>query len=146
MLTKQLMSEYRRFRKSGMQASDAMQAARTEIQWERLASAGFVALNAVADPDYDWSDKAERERYGDDGAWGVCGWYTTEPERCEDVEPSFTRGCPWTAGDAVWGHVGYRNPLDPAENWNAVYIKAATIDELATALKSRCPRCHRATA
>lgn len=145
MLSKQLMAEYRRFRAAGMQASFAMFAARTELQWERLESAGFVNLTIEADTDYDWSDDEERERFGEDGAWGVCGWYTTAPDECQ-VEASFARGNPWQTGGAVWGFVGYKQVHNPAENWYVSDIKRETIDNLATALKSRCPVCHRATA
>jgi hypothetical protein len=138
--------EYLRFRESGMPAAHAADSARTALAWEALEAAGFVKVTAEPDDDYEWADDAERERFGDDGAWGSVGWYTLDPEDAVP-EPELGRGKHdgWTLTESVWGHVGYRDVLDPAENWYVADVMDATVRAFREALKSRCPVCGRPT-
>ena len=80
-MNRQLMREYRAFRGTGClvghDARVALENARTVLLWERLESAGLVRLEVLPDEHFDWSDLSDedRERHGNDGAWGTVGQF-----------------------------------------------------------------------
>jgi hypothetical protein len=62
-----------------------LDAAPTCLLWDRLSDLGMVRLEVKPDDSYDWSEERERERerFGEDGAWGVVGEYRV-PARMGD--------------------------------------------------------------
>jgi hypothetical protein len=124
------LRRYRALRATGLSARHSLSSARTLEAWERLEDAGLVRLDVRPDDSYDWDDAEERERFGNDGAWGLVGEYRLS----EDDK--------WEHGDSCWGFVGYRDVTSPTENAYVPDIMSETVDALRVALKSRCPVCR----
>ena len=141
-----VLREYRRARRAGRRAKDAMDRARVVARWEWAEYAGLVELTARPDCDCCMDDlegdcfseecertapggrravraqrKAFRERVDADGVWGLVGRYR------------LTQDGPWVDADSVWGFVG--------EEWrDSGYdgdIMRATLDGLRGALRDR---------
>ena len=139
----ELMREYRKFRAAGIggivghDAARCLDAARTVIRFRELEDEGRVRIVARPDNDYEWTDDEERERFGDDGAWGTVGQYTLDPENADDEDHDGG----WEWSDSVWGSVGYKDVTSPYENPYVIDIMAQTISELERVEASRCPHC-----
>lgn len=114
-MDKRVLREYRSIRSHvtggivGESALWALRHARARVAFADLESEGLVQLRAEPDEDFDWSDldkdcPGSSERFGDDGAWGSI----VEVRASVDDE--------WEQVDSCWGHVGYRDVLDPNEN------------------------------
>lgn len=123
MTTQQIERLYRQFRKQGESSERARHNARIYARWQSLewsdvGDDGDVRIIVKPDDSYDWDDEQERERYGNDGAWGVIGEYRESPTS------------PWVHADSVWGFVGYRDVCSPFENPYVIDIMAKTLDQL----------------
>jgi len=160
-----LTREYRTFRAHGEPASRALDAARTCLLWGRLSDLGMVRLEVRPDDSYDWSDERERERFGEDGAWGVVGEYRVPARMGNSDDLTTVYGddsavverdsqgqwfrleyeMQWEHGDSIWGCVGYQDVSSPQENPYVIDIMGETIGRLREALRGRCPVCRRAS-
>jgi hypothetical protein len=123
-----LYRQYRRFRYPNVPeiiptAQEAWETAKLVERWERWESAGWVRI--VAEPD----DDAEREEGEEGEAFGSVGYVrlrnTQEPT--QPIDPEYGNRNGWTVADSVWGHIGYRNCLDPMENPYAADVMRATL-------------------
>jgi hypothetical protein len=126
--------DYAAFRKSGATADQAKRYAKTLARWRELEDLGVVRLRVEPDDDADLSfldldhyqdtregraaAKHVRDLYERDGAWGTISEYRTDP----------TDDDAWEQADSCWGHIGYKDPASPFENW---YV----CDEMAEAIE-----------
>jgi len=109
MLTQQIIDLYRKERKLGFMAMQALRNAKTRAQWylqedtsEIPEEMGAVRLRIVPDdcPDLSFLDqdcsedcrKREYDRANNDGVWGVIGEYWDGKE--------------WQHADSCWGFIG----------------------------------------
>jgi hypothetical protein len=129
-----VVTEYRRIQASGgpsayfpeNRAASALEQARIVVRFRELEDMGLCRLRAEPDEDYRWNefDPKESERFGDDGAWGSIVEVRTDPDDDDS----------WEEVDSCWGHVGYRDVLDPTENPYIVDHMRAAVDWLENAL------------
>jgi len=131
----------------------AMHSAKAVVLWEKLDGwtndsgssrydnavpadndLGPVRISARPDDSYSPAHIGTREEepetweaYDRGGAWGTVGEYWD--------------GECWQVADSVWGHVGYKNVLDPFENSYVADIMLATV--AAYRAVKVCPKCHR---
>lgn len=143
----QMAREYRQFRAAGMRAEHAIDAARTEIQWNRLERAGLVILDAreeeqnyfdvYGEPDTEKERESIRHYLETWGCYCVMGRYSLKP---------ITHDADWDWNGEIGDSVGmcvYDDPKDARQNWYVTDIKQTTIRALVDALKSRCPTCRK---
>jgi len=132
-----VLKHYRRFRANpcwlikGQNAKLALDSARTLVAFERSEAEGMVRLRAEIDDDcVSWMDDRQRKDW-DGEAYGSIGEYRLPECPCCHSRPS------WVHCDSVWGHIGYKDVLDPFENPYIVDIMRSTLDALETALHDR---------
>jgi hypothetical protein len=97
------------------------QVAVTLTKWRAAARAGYVRLRAEFDPN-GWENDDTGE---EDESYGSIGEYTLNPESDD-----------WEHGGSVWGHVGYRDVLDPFENPYILDIMDETLAAMSSARKA----------
>jgi hypothetical protein len=135
-MTREVRSNYHRFRRSGLSAKESIDAARTLARWDEAEQAGSVRIVARSDHDSSPSDYHDTKggacecedcrAYARDGACGVVGQYTTTDDASEDEDCDDG----WEDADSVWACVGYNDVLSPLENPYVVDIMQATLDAL----------------
>lgn len=126
--------KYRSFRECGMSPVHALSAAKTLLEWESLEYDDRVRLRA----------EHEQENYFDvfgqpDGYVNAQG-HRVSPEQerkeiCESIErygnyyivSEYFDGEEWQHADSIGMCAGYRNVLDPRENWYVPDLMAAAI-------------------
>lgn len=107
-------------------AASALKQARIIVRFRELEDAGLVRLRAEPDEHYNWNefDPKESEKWGDDGAWGsIVDWRVSDEDE-------------WEEGDSCWGHVGYKDVLDPLENCYIIDHMRSAIDKVEAALEA----------
>lgn len=136
-MNKKLIALYRECRKHkpfmlvGSDAECSLSAARTILEFRRLEDEGLVRMRSEIDEDYtidfDKPDRnghemPEKEWEQQKREWYEEGIYGTISEWFDGDE--------WQNADFCWGHVGYKDPLDPFENCYVVQEMQAAIDGL----------------
>jgi hypothetical protein len=122
MIDRYTLHQYRKFRKSGMRAKEALSCARTVIQFNAAEMEGLVRLRTAPDSEpYEWGNMLDglndrerahvKDRTLSDGVWGVIGEYRSPEAADADDDDA------WEIGDSCWGFAGYRDVTDPYENW-----------------------------
>jgi hypothetical protein len=139
-MTREVRSNYHRFRRAGWRADEAIRAARILARWDEAEGEGWVRLQAI--PDEDWTIKdngcscgdpacrrRERDAFERHGAWGVVGEYGIDiPEPSGPLAGCLTE-TRWHHADSCWGFVGF-DVLNPLENPYVVDIMAETLEAL----------------
>ena len=133
---------YKDFRAAGYTAQHALRAAKIVERWNALEGAGLVRLGQDAEQDDYFDVFGEPDGYTDGNGKRV----SAEQER-QDLLDSFERDGLWivygeysTLGDGAWHMAdsvgmcaGYRDALDPLENWYVPDIMQSTISALEAA-------------
>lgn len=101
----------------------------TLTKWRAAARAGYVRLRSEFDFHYNPGDYDIPDDDWNGEAYGTIGEFSLDPDASWD-SPA------WTHGDSVWGHVGYRDCLDPMENPYILDIMDETLAALASARKA----------
>jgi hypothetical protein len=117
------LGHYREFRKRspfmlvGCNALQALQAARTLARFREYEGACLVRLRSEFDSDADTSFMSEREY----DAWNGEAFGSISEYLCPACGS-------WLGADSIWGHIGYRDVLDPFENPYIVELMASALD------------------
>jgi hypothetical protein len=137
---------YPLFRRAGYQPSHAMRAARAYLEFRELESTddnpgpdeiGAVRIRAEEDCHVDTEDLAGdtlKPFRGSDGRWRTADELRKEWEHTIETWGIFGTiaevwtGESWRHVDSCWGHTGYRDVLNPLENWYVVDHMRAAVD------------------
>ncbi len=130
-----LRNLYKQFRKCGMDAHRALDAARTYKQFQRLETEGLVRLRAEPEDDNYFDVYGEPDGYTD-----IHGRRVSAEQAKQDIIDSIERdGCwycvsewfdgqEWQHADSIGMCSGYNNALSPFDNWYIPDLMQGAID------------------
>lgn len=128
--------KYLRFRECGMSAIHALSAAKTLLKWEAMEFDDRVRLRAEHEQENYFSVYGEPDGYENAQGHQV----SAEQERkelCESFErdglwcivAEYFDGEEWQMADSIGMCAGYKNPLDPFQNWYVPDLMQSAIDK-----------------